>query len=125
MSGVHDASLWLPLLIMFRLAFRFVTLLDSAFGLVLFYNAPLLLHLPRFLILGYPLLMGIFEAYLLVVLRRGKFPLKLLLAYFIIAIVFEFPYAVVGSRYTGLLLFVLPWYIMAPIGLLLVLASYP
>ncbi|ASJ11394.1 hypothetical protein A3L14_00175 [Thermococcus thioreducens] len=114
---------WLPVLILFRLGFRFVTLLDSALGLALFYNAQLLLHLPRFLILTYPILMGIVEAHLLIVLRKGGFPFKLLMGYFIIAIIFEFPYALVKSGYVGLLLFALFWYITAPSGLLLVLIS--
>ncbi len=90
---------------------------------MLFYNVPLLLHLPRFLILGYPFLMGIVEAHLLIVLRKGGFPFKLLMGYFIIAIIFEFPYALVKSGYVGLLLFALSWYITAPSGLLLVLIS--
>jgi hypothetical protein len=121
---VNESSFWLIFLILFRLAFRFVTLLDPILGIVLFYNAPLLLHLPRFVALGYPLLMGIAEAYLMVVLWRGKFPLRLLLAYFIIAVVFEFPYAAVRSGASGIFLFSLMWYITAPFGLLLVLTSY-
>ncbi len=114
---------WLPIILIFRLGFRFVTVMDTL-GMVLFYNAPLLLHLPRFLIFGYPLLMGIFEVYLLAVLRKGRFPLKALLTYFIIAIIFEFPYAAVGSGDAGLLLFALSWYITAPIGMVITLASY-
>ncbi|ASA78445.1 hypothetical protein CDI07_09095 [Thermococcus sp. 5-4] len=126
MTGGNNPSFspWLPLLILFRLGFRFVTLLDPILGMVLFYNVPLLLHLPRFLALGYPLLMGIAEVYLMVVLRRGKFPLRLLLAYFVIAVVFEFPYAAIESGTSEILLFVLVWYITAPLGLLLVLTSY-
>ncbi|WP_145954992.1 hypothetical protein [Thermococcus sp. 5-4] len=60
----------------------------------------------------------------MVVLRRGKFPLRLLLAYFVIAVVFEFPYAAIESGTSEILLFVLVWYITAPLGLLLVLTSY-
>lgn len=133
MAGGNNPSLspWLPFLILFRLGFRFVTLLDPIIGIVLFYNVPLLLHLPRFVALGYPFLMGIAEVYLMVVLRRGKFPVRLLLAYFIIAVVFEFPavvfessYAAVRSGASGIVLFVLMGYITAPLGLLLVLTSY-
>ncbi|WP_258083480.1 hypothetical protein [Thermococcus thermotolerans] len=132
-TGRNNPSLspWLPFLILFRFGFRFVTLLDSVLGMVLFYNVPLLLHLPRFVALGYPLIMGIAEVYLMVVLRRGKFPVRLLLAYFIIAVVFEFPAVVIESSYaaiksgiSGILIFVLMWYITAPLGLLLVLTSY-
>ncbi|WP_456326589.1 hypothetical protein [Palaeococcus sp. (in: euryarchaeotes)] len=114
---------WLPLILIFRLGFRFVTLLDPVLGMVLFYNAPLLLHLPRFVALGYPLLMGIAEVYLLVVLERGKFPVRLLLTYFIIALVFEFPCAAVKSGDSGIILFALVWYITAPLGILLVYRS--
>jgi len=127
---VNESSFWLIFLILSRLGFRFVTLLDPILGIVLFYNAPLLLHLPRFVALGYPLLMGIAEVYLMVVLRRGKFPVRLLLAYFIIAVVFEFPAVVIESSYTavrsgvsGVLLFALMWYITAPLGILLVYRS--
>jgi len=122
-NGNDVAFLWLPFLILFRLGFRFVTLLDPVLGMVLFYNVPLLLHLPRFVALGYPLLMGIAEVYLMVVLRRGKFPVRLLLAYFIIAVVFEFPYATVEGGESGILLFVLMWYLTAPLGILLVYRS--
>ena len=111
---VNESSFWLIFLILFRLGFRFVTLLDPIIGILLFYNAPLLLHLPRFVALGYPLLMGIAEVYLTVVLKRGKFPVRLLLAYFIIAVVFEFPAVVIESSYvaiesgaSGIVLFVL------------------
>jgi len=121
---VNESSFWLIFLILFRLGFRFVTLLDPILGIVLFYNAPLLLHLPRFVALGYPFLMGIAEVYLMVVLRRGKFPVRLLLAYFIIAVVFEFPYAAVRTEDSGIILFSLVWYITAPLGLFLVLTSY-
>jgi len=47
-----------------------------------------------------------------------------LLLYFVTATLFEFPYAVVKSEETGILLFALAWYITAPLGLLLVLFSY-
>ncbi|MCD6524844.1 MAG: hypothetical protein J7K48_07640 [Thermococcus sp.] len=122
--AADESSLWLRLVILFRLGFRFVTLLDPVLGMVLFYNVPLLMHFPRFVFLGYPLLMGIVEAYLLVVLEKGKFPVRLLLTYFIIAIVFEFPYAAVRSENGGLVLFVLTWYITAPLGLVLLITSY-
>lgn len=114
---------WLPLFLLFRLGFRFVTLLDPVLGMVLFYNAPLMLRFPGFFVLSYPLIMGIVEAYLVVVLRRGRFPSGLLLSYFMAAIVFEFPYVAVESGESGILLLPLMWYITAPAGLLLVLTS--
>ncbi|ASJ06202.1 hypothetical protein [Thermococcus pacificus] len=109
--------LWLPLLILFRLGFRFVTLIDPVLGMVFFYNAPLMLHLPRFFILSYPLIMGIAEVYFMVILRKGKLPFDLLFAYFMAAIVFEFPYSLLKSGDSGLILFALVWYATAPAGL--------
>ncbi|WP_297090345.1 hypothetical protein [Thermococcus sp.] len=120
----NEPPLWLPLLLLFRLGFRFVTLLDPVLGMVLFYNAPLMLHFPRIVVLCYPLIMGIIEAYLVVALRRGQFPFGLILTYFMAAIVFEFPYAAVESGESGILLLPLMGYITAPAGLLLVLTSH-
>lgn len=120
----NEPFLWLPLLLLFRLGFRFVTLLDPVLGMVLFYNAPLMLHFPRIVVLCYPLIMGIVEVYLVVALRRGQFPFGLILTYFMAAIVFEFPYAAVESGESGILLLPLMWYITAPAGLLLVLTSH-
>jgi len=114
---------WLPIILIFRLAFRFITLLDPILGFVIFYNAPLFLHLPRFFLATYPVLMGAFEVYLLWALKKGRFPSGLLFAYFIVATVFEFPYVSIRGGESGLFLFVLLWYIPAPLGLLMLLIS--
>ncbi|WP_048160678.1 hypothetical protein [Thermococcus sibiricus] len=113
---------WFSFLLMFRLAFRFISAMDIL-GIVLFYNAPLLmkLPLPRFTIPGYILLMGALEVYLIMILRKGFFPVKLLFAYFIMALVFELPYAALSGTSLGLTLFVLPWYLSAVVGFILVL----
>ena len=115
---------WLPLLLVFRLVFRVMSVMD-ALGIVFFYNAPLLMKLPtsRFAILGYILLMGALEVYLVVALRKRTFPIKALVVYFSIALLFELPYAVLSGDSLGLKLFVLPWYLSAIIGFGLVLCS--
>ena len=108
-------------MVLFRLAFRFVTLIDPVLGMVLFYNVPLMLGFPRLFLLSYPFIMGIAETYLVVVLRRGRFPFGPLLGYFTVAIVFEFPYTLLKSGDSGLILFALVWYATAPAGLFLTL----
>jgi hypothetical protein len=114
-----DVSSWLPFLILFRLGSRFITLLDPVLGLVLFYNTFLFQYLPGLVALIYPLIMGAAEVYLVLVLGRGKFPVGLLLAYFMIATVFEFPYASLRSGIGGITPFALMWYLSAPLGLFL------
>jgi hypothetical protein len=120
-----ESAPWLALFMLFRLAFRFISVRDDL-SIVLFYNVPLLMKLPgaRFVIPGYILLMGALEVYFMTTLRKGLYPLKLLSAYFVMALVFEFPYVAVKSGDSGILLFTLVWYIPVPIGLLLVLFSY-
>jgi len=115
---------WLPLLLVFRLAFRVISVM-GALSIVFFYNAPLLMKLPmsRFAIPGYILLMGVLEVYLVVTLGRRAFPIKALIVYFSIALLFELPYAVLSGDSLGLKLLVLPWYLSALIGFGLVLCS--
>jgi len=115
---------WLPLLLVLRLAFRVISVMD-ALGIVFFYNAPLLMKLPmsHFAILAYILFMGALEVYLVVTLGRRAFPIKALVVYFSIALFFELPYAVLSEDSLGLKLFVLPWYLSAIIGFGLVLCS--
>ncbi len=109
---------------MFRLAFRFISAMDTL-GIVLFYNVPLLMKLPRprFTIPGYILLMGALEVYLVVTLRRGVLPLKTLLAYFGAALLFDLPYAPFAHVSLGLTLFVIPWYLAALAGFGLALST--
>ena len=124
-KNCHSESLsWLPLLLVFRLAFRVISVM-GALSIVFFYNAPLLMKLPmsRFAIPGYILLMGVLEVYLVVTLGRRAFPIKALVVYFSIALFFELPYAVLSEDSLGLKLFVLPWYLSAIIGFGLVLCS--
>lgn len=113
---------WFPLLITFRLAFRFITIMDSL-GIVLFYNIPLFMKLPltRFTIPGYILLIVAVEVYLIWTLRKDFFPIKLMFAYFGVVLLFELPYATLSSDSVGLKLFVIPWYLSALIGFVMVL----
>ena len=115
---------WLPLLLVLRFAFRVISVMD-ALGIVFFYNAFLFMKLPmsHFAILAYILLMGVLEVYLVVTLGRRPFPIKALIVYFSIALLFELPYAVLSGDSLGLKLFVLPWYLSALIGFGLVLCS--
>ncbi len=108
MAGVNydEPPTLLSFIIPFRLAFRFVTLIDPVLGMVLFYNALPMLGFPRLFIISHPLIMGIAETYLVVTLRRGS-PFDSLLRYFTIAIVFEFPCALLKGGDSGLILF--PW----------------
>jgi len=117
-----ESPSWLPLLLVLRLVFRVISVMD-ALGIVFFYNVLLLMKLPmfRFAIPGYILLMGALEVYLVMALRRRAFPTKALVVYFSVALLFELPYAVLSGDSLGLKLFVLPWYLSAIIGFAVVL----
>ena len=120
-SSLEQPS-WLPLLLVLRLAFRVISVMD-ALGIVFFYNVLLLMKLPmfRFAIPGYILFMGALEVYLVMALRKRAFPIKALVVYFSIALLFELPYAVLSGDSLELKLFVLPWYLSAIIGFAVVL----
>ena len=117
-----ESPSWLPLLLVLRLVFRVISVMD-ALGIVFFYNASLFMKLPmfRFAIPGYILLMGALEVYLVMALRKRAFPIKALVVYFSIALLFELPYAVLSGDSLGLKLFVLPWYLSVIIGFAVVL----
>ncbi|USS41120.1 hypothetical protein NF865_02600 [Thermococcus aggregans] len=117
-----ESRTWLSLLLMLRLAFRLISVMN-ALGIVLFYNVSLFMKLPmpRFVLPGYILLMGALEVYLVIALRKGVFPITALAVYFITALLFELPYAVLSADSLGLKLFVLPWYLSVIIGFGLVL----
>ena len=121
-SRSSESPSWLPLLLVLRLVFRVISVMD-ALGIVFFYNASLFMKLPmfRFAIPGYILFMGALELYLVMALRRRAFPTKALVVYFSIALLFELPYAVLSGDSLGLKLFVLPWYLSVIIGFAVVL----
>ena len=60
---------WLPFILIFRLVFRFISLLDPILGFVIFYNAPLF-SISRGSFSQRIILMGAFEVYLMVPQER-------------------------------------------------------
>lgn len=127
-----DPKTWLLIIIPFRLFFRLLILLNLGLIIVLFLNVPVFSKMPepRVFLPLYLIGMLAIEIYLIFSMRKGKFHRELLLLYFGIALIFEFPYAPFREVYegfnpeaVGLFLFVLPWYLSALIGLPLVLRA--
>ena len=116
---------WLPLLLVFRLAFRSLIFLDLDLAPVFFLNIPLFLKMSNGFVLVYLIGMLIAEIYLISSIRKGSSPLKLLLVYFILAVIFEFPCVslkgLLNGNFSGIFFFVLPCYLSALVGLVITL----
>lgn len=91
-------------------------------------NIALFSELPERSVRIYLFVMPIWEFYLLLGFRKDEPPLKLLLAYFLTAAVFEFPSTLVGVLFSGfplhallLLPIALPWYLGTLLGLVITL----
>jgi len=121
-SGFRDL---LPFLIAFRLVFRLLVFIDLELAPVFFLNIPLFLKMPSEFLLLYLIGMLVAEIYLISRLRKGSFPLNVLLVYFVLAVFFEFPYALFegtfNGHFSGIFFFVLPWYLSTLAGLVITL----
>ncbi|KPU63915.1 hypothetical protein EP1X_01630 [Thermococcus sp. EP1] len=117
----NDLKNWLPLLIVFKLAFRLLIFLDLELAPVFFLNIPLFLKMFDGFLLFYLVGMLAVEVYLILILRKGDFPLNLLLMYFITAVFFDLPYVLfrglVHGNFNSIFFLVLPWYISTLTGL--------
>jgi len=109
----------------FRLAFRSLIFLDLDLAPVFFLNIPLFLKMSNGFVLVYLIGMLIAEIYLISSIRKGSSPLKLLLVYFILAVIFEFPCVslkgLLNGNFSGIFFFVLPCYLSALVGLVITL----
>ncbi|WP_456326584.1 hypothetical protein [Palaeococcus sp. (in: euryarchaeotes)] len=125
---IEDINGWFLLLVPFRLVFRFLIFLDLELTPIFFLNIPLFLKMPSGFLLLYLFGMLLMEAYLILNLRKKRFPTKILLVYFGIATILEFPYVpfsgLFSDNFSGIFLFVLPWYLSALIGLLILLKPF-